>query len=63
MKDDDKAANDEKRPQGASAERVVQERIGEQLRAMYAHVANEPVPERFLRLLDQLEQSEESKPK
>ena len=29
--------------------------LGEQLKAFYAHLVNEPVPDRFIRLLDQLD--------
>jgi len=36
--------------------------IGRQLRAAYDEVLNEPVPDRFLELLSQLEQDGASKP-
>ena len=29
--------------------------LGEQLQAFYAHLMNEPVPDRFVRLLDQMD--------
>lgn len=34
----------------------VQENIGESLKALYQQVADEPVPERFIELLRQLEE-------
>ena len=33
----------------------LQAHIGRQLRAVYDEIANEPVPDRFLKLLEQLE--------
>lgn len=36
----------------------VQNALGRELRAMYDQVVSEPVPDRFRKLLDQLEQSE-----
>lgn len=32
--------------------------LGEQLQAFYAHLMNEPVPDRFVRLLAQLDRNE-----
>lgn len=61
MKDDDRAAKDGKRPSRARIDRGVQERIGQQLRAMYDHVASEPVPDRLLQLLEELEQADTPK--
>jgi hypothetical protein len=40
----------------------LQEQIGVQLRAVYDEVLNEPIPDRFLKLLEELERSPESKP-
>ena len=40
---------------GAILEADLQAHIGRQLRAVYEEVVNEPVPERFLRLLEELE--------
>lgn len=39
-------------------DRSLQAKIGGQLRAIYSDVANEPVPERFIRLLEELEARE-----
>lgn len=40
---------------------VVPEAIGKQLKRMYNDVADEPVPDRFSALLDQLSQQEQDK--
>ena len=40
---------------------VVPEAIGKQLKRMYNDVADEPVPDRFSALLDQLAQQEQDK--
>lgn len=42
-------------PKGAMLEADLQAHIGRQLRAVYDEVVNEGVPERFLRLLEELE--------
>jgi hypothetical protein len=42
----------------AGLERDVQAHLGRQLRALYDEVASQPVPDRFLKLLEQLEQRE-----
>lgn len=42
----------------AMVDRSMQAQLGQQLRAMFDHVANEPVPERLLKLLEQLESKE-----
>lgn len=42
-------------PKGVILEADLQAHIGRQLRAVYDEVVNEAVPERFLRLLDELE--------
>jgi hypothetical protein len=39
---------------------VVPAAIGEQLRHVYDHVVNEPIPDRFKKLLEQLSRSEEN---
>lgn len=46
-------------PKGPKLEQVTQNALGHELRAMYNQIVNEPVPDRFVRLLDQLEQAEE----
>ena len=43
---------------GAMLESDLQAHIGRQLRAVYEEVVNEEVPDRFLRLLRELEQKE-----
>jgi hypothetical protein len=43
---------------GSKLERLVQIEIGRALRDAYADVAEEPVPERFVRLLEALEAKE-----
>jgi len=42
-------------PKGVILEADLQAHIGRQLRAVYDEVVNEAVPDRFLRLLDELE--------
>ena len=39
-------------------DRSLQAKLGSQLRAIYSDVASEPVPERFIRLLEELEARE-----
>lgn len=41
---------------GPKLEQETQNALGRELRAMYDGLIEEPVPERFLKLLDQLEQ-------
>jgi hypothetical protein len=41
-------------PKGAMMEADLQAHIGRQLRAVYDEVVNEPVPDRFLELLEEL---------
>ncbi len=36
----------------------IQEKLGQKLKEVYADVVNEPVPDRFLDLLNQLEKSD-----
>ena len=38
----------------------IQEKLGLKLKEVYADVVNEPVPDRFLDLLNQLEEAEQS---
>jgi Anti-sigma factor NepR len=47
----------------AKLDRVIQRRIGDQLRAMYDDLMQQPVPDRFADLLSRLEQTEEEKAK
>jgi hypothetical protein len=42
-------------------DRAVQSRIGDQLRAMYDDLMQQPVPDRFRDLLSQLEQKDKDK--
>jgi hypothetical protein len=46
---------------GPRVDSTVQGQIGAHLREMYSHVLNEPVPERFLELLKQLERDDGKK--
>jgi hypothetical protein len=43
-------------------DRVIQARIGDQLRAMYDDLMQQPVPDRFTDLLAKLEQHDEEQP-
>jgi len=38
----------------------IQEKLGQKLKEVYADVVNEPVPDRFLDLLNQLEKAEKT---
>jgi hypothetical protein len=59
MKDIEAMGNASGRGQGApKLEPGAQKALGRELRAMYDELIEEPVPDRFLQLLDQLEQSE-----
>jgi len=49
-------------PQDAILEADVQVQIGRQLRAVYDEVVGEGVPERFLRLLEDLERKKAEEP-
>jgi hypothetical protein len=42
---------------GAKLEADLQAHIGRQLRAVYNEVVNEPVPDRFIKLLEELERN------
>ena len=48
-------------PHGAILGGDLQAHIGRQLRAVYDEVANEAVPDRFLKLIEELEQKEAKK--
>jgi len=43
---------------GAGLEADLQAHIGRQLRAVYDEVVNEPVPDKFVRLLEELERKQ-----
>lgn len=45
---------------GAKLEADLQAHIGRQLRAVYDEVVNEPVPDKFRRLLEELERKQAS---
>lgn len=47
---------------GRLIDRQIQAAIGRQLRMMYNDVASEPVPDKFLKLLDQLASKPDDKP-
>lgn len=44
---------------GASVQMQVQDHIGRQLRAVYDDLLSQPVPERFLELLEQLDKNQQ----
>jgi hypothetical protein len=46
---------------GPKLDRSTQTRIGDQLRAMYHDLMEQPVPDKFKALLDQLEQRDQKK--
>ncbi len=48
-------------PPTAGLEPELQDHIGRQLRAVYEEVLNEPVPDRFLQLLAELERKQAEK--
>ena len=54
-------ATDHEEPGEATLDRVIQSRIGEQLRAMYDGLMEQPVPDRFHALLARLEDTEDLK--
>lgn len=47
--------------ENSNVDPVVPEAIGKQLKRMYNDIADEPVPDRFSALLDQLAQQEQGK--
>jgi len=51
-------AQPEKAAPGGMIERSLQAQLGRQLRTIFADVAQEPVPNRFVRLLEELEARE-----
>ena len=48
-------------PMGARLEADLQAHIGRQLRAVYDEVVNEPVPDKFVQLLEELERKQRSR--
>ena len=50
----------ERTPRGM-LDRSLQAQLGRQLRAIYSDVADEPVPDRFVKLLEELETKEKDK--
>ena len=52
-----KSMDKQKNKTAGAAEAEVPQHIGRKLREMYDHIAEQPVPDRFKQLLDQLEQS------
>ena len=48
-------------PSEPSLDRAIQSRIGDQLRAMYDNLMEQPIPDRLSELLGRLEQGEERK--
>ncbi len=59
MSDQSKKSKDDNR----RTDPVVQEAIGKQLKRIYNKIADEPVPDRFSALLDQLARQEQDKKK
>ena len=55
------ASLDEKLSSNPKLDRMIQGRIGDQLRAMYDDLMQQPVPDRFADLLSKLEQTDEEK--
>ncbi len=51
----------ENKPQSAKLGRDIQARIGEQLRAMYNGLVQQPVPDRFVELLKKMDKREQEK--
>jgi hypothetical protein len=51
-------SHDRKVPRGM-LDRSLQAQLGRQLRSIYSDIASEPVPERFIKLLEELEAREE----
>lgn len=49
-------------PEGVSLDPVIQAHIGRELRALFDEIADEPVPDRFLALLQSLEAKKQDKP-
>jgi hypothetical protein len=57
----DSISNSPSAPSGAILGGDLQAHIGRQLRAVYDEVANEAVPDRFLKLIEELERKETGK--
>lgn len=51
----------EQAPDGISLDPVIQAHIGRELRALFDEIADEPVPDRFLQLLQSLEAKKQDK--
>lgn len=54
-------SGDDSKSEPAILDRGVQAKLGDQLRAMFDDAASEPVPERFFKLLEELERKEKSR--
>ena len=55
--DSQRPSHDRKPPRGM-LDRSLQAQLGRQLRSIYSDIASEPVPERFVKLLEELEARE-----
>jgi hypothetical protein len=55
--DSQRPTHDRKPPRGM-LDRSLQAQLGRQLRSIYSDIASEPVPERFVKLLEELESME-----
>ena len=55
--DTQRPSYDRKAPRGM-LDRSLQAQLGRQLRSIYSDIASEPVPERFIKLLEELEAEE-----
>ena len=55
--DTQRPSHDRKAPRGM-LDRSLQAQLGRQLRSIFSDVASEPVPERFIKLLEELEAKE-----
>jgi Anti-sigma factor NepR len=55
--DSQRPSQDRKAPRGM-LDRSLQAQLGRQLRSIYSDIASEPVPERFVKLLEELEDRE-----
>ena len=55
--DSQRPSHDRKAPRGM-LDRSLQAQLGRQLRSIFSDIASEPVPERFIKLLEELEAKE-----
>jgi anti-sigma factor NepR-like protein len=55
--DSQRPSHDRKQPRGM-LDRSLQAQLGRQLRSIYSDIASEPVPDRFVKLLEELEAME-----